>query len=121
MGLRYSPDGTAIHRPKSGVGVVGCEVGRVELNYNCSPAALRKKPAATATATEGGVTKLKRTATKTATAMQTQVGGWRGWSWSGASAASKSCFRSCFQYSPPDHQGQVHVAIEPDKALKYTF
>jgi hypothetical protein len=48
MGLRYSPDGTAIRRPKSGVGVVCREVGRVELN--CSPAASRRKPTATTAA-----------------------------------------------------------------------
>jgi hypothetical protein len=48
MGLRgdcdNSPDGTAIHKPKSGVGVVGRGVGRVELNCNCNAAASRRKP-----------------------------------------------------------------------------
>jgi len=48
-----SPDGAAIHRPKSGVGVVGRGVGREELNCNCNAAASRRKPAATATG--GGV------------------------------------------------------------------
>jgi hypothetical protein len=40
-----------------GVGVVGREVWRVHLNCNFSPAALRRNT--TATATQGGVTKLK--------------------------------------------------------------
>jgi hypothetical protein len=54
MGLRYSPDKTAIiHRLKSGVGVVGRGVGRVELNCNCNTASSSRKP--TATAAGGGM------------------------------------------------------------------
>jgi hypothetical protein len=75
MGLRYIPDGTAIQPPK-GVGVVGREVGRVELNYNCNPAASRRKPTATATATatDGGTMQLQLKFA-TATAIQAQVDG----------------------------------------------
>jgi hypothetical protein len=47
-GCDNSPDGAAIHRPKSGVGVVGRGVGRVKLNCNCNAAASRRKPATTA-------------------------------------------------------------------------
>ena len=39
--------------------MVGREVGRAELNYNCNPAASRRKPTATATAAEGGVMQLQ--------------------------------------------------------------
>jgi len=57
--MRYSPDGAAIHRPKPEISVVGRGVGRVELNckLNFDPAALRRKP--NATANGGGVMQLQ--------------------------------------------------------------
>jgi hypothetical protein len=85
MAMRWdcdnSPVGAAIHirRPKSGVGVVGRGVGRAELTCDCSPAATRRKPNATAAASEVGVMQLELQL-QLQLQLRYRAGGWRGWS-----------------------------------------
>ena len=43
MGLRYSPDGAAIHRSKSGVGIVGRVVGACGVGLQVQPGGSKKK------------------------------------------------------------------------------